>query len=89
MRTIESRVIAHGLLEVQGNRYDRPHGQPRKQPWAIARALKRHGKSLVECGCCGMFHRTDWPGDCRNDAERFVFEVAERAEELGVNVGWA
>ncbi len=28
-------------------------------------------EELVECGCCGCFHRPDYSGDCRNDAERF------------------
>ena len=26
---------------------------------------------LVECGCCGHYHRPDFAGDCRNDDERF------------------
>lgn len=26
---------------------------------------------LEECGCCGGFHRTNYDGDCRDDAERF------------------
>lgn len=26
---------------------------------------------LDECGCCGGYHRPDFYGDCRNDAERF------------------
>lgn len=26
---------------------------------------------LVECGCCGSWHRQDCHGDCRNDSERF------------------
>jgi hypothetical protein len=86
---MRSRVIAHGLIETSGSVYDRPHGEPRKRPWAIARALKRHRQSLEECGCCGGFHRVAWLGDCRNDAERFTAEVAERAEELGVKVRWA
>jgi hypothetical protein len=29
------------------------------------------GIGLVECGCCGCFHRRAYTGDCRNDAERF------------------
>jgi hypothetical protein len=28
----------------------------------------------VECGSCGGFHRSDYWGDCRNDAERFTAE---------------
>lgn len=26
---------------------------------------------LDECGCCGAYHRAEFVGDCRNDAERF------------------
>ena len=26
----------------------------------------------MECGCCGHWHRSNYWGDCRNDAERFV-----------------
>ena len=26
---------------------------------------------LEECGCCGAYHRPEFQGDCRNDAERF------------------
>ncbi len=26
---------------------------------------------LDECGCCGAYHRPEFDGDCRNDAERF------------------
>jgi hypothetical protein len=38
---------------------------------------------IVECGCCGQFHRTDFFGDCRNDEERFPSEE-EAAARLGV-----
>jgi hypothetical protein len=39
---------------------------------------------LVECGCCEQYHRHDFEGDCRNDAERFPSpEEAMRA--LGVS----
>jgi hypothetical protein len=31
-------------------------------------------KEYIECGCCGAYHRTDFFGDCRNDAERFNLE---------------
>lgn len=34
-----------------------------------------------ECGCCGHYHREDFVGDCRNDAERFTLDDLER---LGV-----
>lgn len=33
---------------------------------------------IIECGCCCQYHRTDFHGDCRNDAERFA--DAEDAE---------
>ena len=26
---------------------------------------------FVECGCCGAYHRADFWGDCREDAERY------------------
>ncbi len=26
----------------------------------------------VECGCCGHYHKQEYCGDCRNDAERFT-----------------
>ncbi len=29
---------------------------------------------LYECGICGMLHRWNWDGDCREDAERYVDE---------------
>lgn len=29
---------------------------------------------FVECGCCGMWHRDEWDGDCRNDKERLSLE---------------
>lgn len=33
---------------------------------------------VVPCGCCGHYHRPDYDGDCRNDAERFTFPPEER-----------
>lgn len=27
---------------------------------------------LEECGSCGAYHRKDYWGDCRNDAQRFA-----------------
>jgi hypothetical protein len=30
-----------------------------------------HEATYVDCGCCGAYHRLDYYGDCRNDAERF------------------
>ena len=35
--------------------------------------------NIVECGCCGHYHRADWHGDCRADSERFA--DAEDAEK--------
>jgi hypothetical protein len=32
---------------------------------------KTHNFTLEECGSCGCYHRPEWYGDCRNDAERF------------------
>ncbi len=29
------------------------------------------GIHLVECPCCGAYHREDWDGDCREDGARF------------------
>lgn len=34
----------------------------------------------VECGCCGCYHRTDFVGDCREDAERFPDPLADATE---------
>ena len=28
--------------------------------------------NLEECGCCGCYHRPEFTGDCREDAERFA-----------------
>ena len=81
-----SRVIAHGLLEQQGDTYQNPHGMPRKPAAAVVQALKRNRKSIVECGCCGEYHSADWPGDCRNDAERFDCEVEGLCWDAGVDV---
>lgn len=38
-----------------------------------------------ECGCCGAYHRVEFNGDCRNDAERFAPQVLD--EKYGVD-GW-
>ena len=27
---------------------------------------------IMECGCCGAWHRAEYDGDCHNDAERFA-----------------
>ena len=34
----------------------------------------RAGMIFEECGCCGEFHRVDYLGDCRNDAERYSYD---------------
>jgi hypothetical protein len=37
--------------------------------------------TFEECGCCGSYHRSDFHGDCREDAERFApDEIPEDAE---------
>jgi len=33
--------------------------------------MAREPLTLIECGCCGAYHRVEYRGDCRNDAERF------------------
>jgi len=38
---------------------------------------------IVECGCCGAYHRVEFAGDCRNDDERFANED-EALERLGL-----
>jgi hypothetical protein len=38
----------------------------------------REPVEIIECGCCGSFHRNDYFGECRDDSERFVsLEMAE------------
>ena len=66
--------------------------------YSRARELaERYGFALVfPCGCCDSYHRLDYHGDCRNDAERFadlddaynrlgcpVVEVEEATGEFG------
>jgi hypothetical protein len=29
---------------------------------------------FLECGSCGEYHRENYHGDCRNDAERFSYD---------------
>ena len=29
---------------------------------------------LIECGCCGCYHSSDWDGDCRDNDNRFADE---------------
>lgn len=66
--------------------YDNPHGYPRRDPAEVAQALKRNRQTLMECGCCGGFHRRAYCGDCRNDAERFDFTVADARGVLAAQV---
>lgn len=33
--------------------------------------MKDRQDEVTECGCCGAYHRKEYSGDCRNDAERF------------------
>lgn len=40
---------------------------------------------IIECGCCGCFHREEYYGDCRNDNERF-FSPKDAETRLGVEV---
>ena len=40
---------------------------------------------VVECGCCGCYHRTDFHGDCREDSERFA-SPEDAEERLGCSV---
>lgn len=37
---------------------------------------------VIECGCCGEYHRLAYTGDCRDDAERFT-DLEDAAERLG------
>lgn len=37
---------------------------------------------LDECGCCGQYHRPNYWGDCRNDAERFPLPVLENGKNV-------
>lgn len=44
-------------------------------------------QEIYRCGVCDCYHRNDWHGDCREDAERMDFEdVLERFGEEGD--GW-
>lgn len=42
-------------------------------------------EKIVDCGCCGAFHRVSYLGDCRNDAERFT-DAKDAAARLGCRV---
>ena len=37
--------------------------------------------TFVACGQCGVYHRTDFAGDCREDSERYP-EIPEGGEEV-------
>lgn len=37
--------------------------------------------TVIACGCCGGYHRTDFHGDCREDSERFP-DVPEGTTEV-------
>jgi hypothetical protein len=34
--------------------------------------------TFAECGCCGVYHRTDFNGDCREDSERH-YDLSDNA----------
>lgn len=40
---------------------------------------------IIRCGCCDHWHRVDYFGDCRNDAERFD-DMEDAANRLGLPV---
>ena len=43
-------------------------------------------QAIYECGICGHYHRSDWNGDCREDAERMTLDEVESrfgAEDAG------
>jgi len=42
---------------------------------------KRLLTKVVECGCCGSFHRFAFRGDCRDDSERFA-DLEDAAKRL-------
>jgi len=37
------------------------------------------------CGCCNSYHRNNFNGDCRNDAERFD---SDQLNQLHGSFGW-
>ena len=37
---------------------------------------------IIECGCCGHFHKLSYHGDCRDDSERFD-SLTSAAERIG------
>ena len=40
---------------------------------------------VIECGCCGNYHRFIYHGDCRDDSERFNdLEDAEKRLNMPV-----
>lgn len=45
-------------------------------------------EEFVECGCCSAYHKKDYDGDCRNDAERYYVGNNDQfisAKELNTN----
>ena len=32
--------------------------------------MNQEPTKIIRCGCCDSYHRLDYTGDCRNDAER-------------------
>jgi hypothetical protein len=48
--------------------------------------INRISEEMEECGCCGGYHRPEFSGDCREDAERFgtwqIVFIQARAEVL-------
>lgn len=44
--------------------------------------LKANPVKIIECGGCSHWHRVDYHGDCRNDAERFA-DPEDAAKRLG------
>lgn len=56
------RLIDDGVVQVRA--VDR--GQPYRDGQPIP-----FQPTFEECGCCGHYHRPNYFGDCRNDAERF------------------
>ena len=58
----------------------------RERNQVIARWLRMTDRRLVECGCCGYYHRWDWYGDCRDDSECFSWDVADELCRIGGEV---
>lgn len=41
----------------------------------------KHTLHFIECGCCGHYHKPDFWGDCRDDANRFSMTQIEAMPE--------